>query len=98
MIRYILSIGLSLICLALPAQRVSILGDSYSTFEDYVTPLTNEVWYYAKSDTSRTDVVNVRDTWWWQFVKDNGLQLCVNNSYASQVADVVMKSEQNGSK
>lgn len=96
MIRYILSIGLSLICLALPAQRVSVLGDSYSTFEDYITPLTNEVWYYAKSDTSRTDVVNVRDTWWWQFVKDNGLQLCVNNSYASQVADVVMKNEQNG--
>lgn len=82
MIRYILSIGLFLICLALPAQRVSVLGDSYSTFEDYVTPLTNEVWYYAKSDTTRTDVVNVRDTWWWQFVKDNGLQLCVNNSYS----------------
>lgn len=29
MIRYILSIGLFLICLALPAQRVSVLGDSY---------------------------------------------------------------------
>lgn len=64
------------------AQKVSILGDSYSTFEDFVTPSTNELWYYAKSDTARTDVVCVRDTWWWQFISDNGYQLCVNNSYS----------------
>ena len=33
------------------AQRlsVSILGDSYSTYEDFVTPSTNELWYYAKN-------------------------------------------------
>lgn len=68
--------------LAMQAQRVSILGDSYSTFEDFVTPSTNELWYYAKNDSAKTDVNRVEDTWWWQFVHDNGYQLCVNNSYS----------------
>ena len=45
--------------------RVSILGDSYSTFQGYI-PEGNEAWYYAPVDTSRTDVENVTQTWWWQ--------------------------------
>ncbi len=64
------------------AQKVSVLGDSYSTFEDFVTPSTNELWYYAKNDSAKTDVNRVEDTWWWQFINDNGYQLCVNNSYS----------------
>lgn len=68
--------------LSVQAQRVSVLGDSYSTFEDFVTPSTNELWYYAKSDSARTDVTRVNDTWWWQFIHDNGYKLCVNNSYS----------------
>lgn len=77
---------LILICIALSltasGQRVSILGDSYSTFEDFVTPSSNELWYYAKNDTSKTDVNRVQDTWWWQFVHDNGMKLEINNSYS----------------
>lgn len=68
--------------LSCPAQSVSILGDSYSTFEDFVTPATNELWYYAKNDSAKTDVCHVQDTWWWQFIHDNGYTLCVNNSYS----------------
>lgn len=39
-----------LILLTLPAtaqgrKSVSVLGDSYSTFEGYVEPSTNELWY-----------------------------------------------------
>lgn len=68
--------------LATHAQRVSILGDSYSTFEDFVTPSTNELWYYAQNDSAKTNVNRVEDTWWWQFIHDNGYQLCVNNSYS----------------
>ena len=30
-------------------MSVSVLGDSYSTYEDFVTPATNELWYYAKN-------------------------------------------------
>ncbi len=77
---------LTIICIALSltasGQRVSILGDSYSTFEDFVTPSSNELWYYAKNDTSKTDVNRVQDTWWWQFVHDNGMKLEINNSYS----------------
>ena len=48
-------------------KRVSILGDSYSTFEGYI-PAENEPGYFQKVDTSRSDVVNVRLTWWWQLI------------------------------
>ncbi len=70
------------VCVWASAQRVSILGDSYSTFEDFVTPSTNELWYYAKNDTSKTDVNRVQDTWWWKVIYDNGMKLEVNNSYS----------------
>lgn len=62
-------------------KSVSILGDSYSTFEGYVTPATNELWYYATPGGS-TDVNDVSQTWWHKFIKDNGFRLCVNNSYS----------------
>ena len=57
--RYTLFILCVTLALSAMAQRVSILGDSYSTFEDFVTPQTNELWYYAKNDTSKTDVNRV---------------------------------------
>lgn len=66
------------------AQRmsVSILGDSYSTYEDFVTPSTNELWYYAKNGEGKTDVKEVTQTWWHQVIKENGWRLCQNNSYS----------------
>lgn len=64
------------------AQRISILGDSYSTFEDFVTPSTNELWYYAKNDSAKTNVNRVEDTWWWQVINNGGYKLEVNNSYS----------------
>lgn len=60
---------------------ISVLGDSYSTFEGYVTPSTNEMWYYEESG-NRTDVDDVAQTWWWQVAKQGGYRLCVNNSYS----------------
>ena len=60
---------------------ISVLGDSYSTFEGYVTPSTNEMWYYEESG-DRTDVDDVTQTWWWQVAKQGGYRLCVNNSYS----------------
>lgn len=72
------------VSLSLSAQEhksVSILGDSYSTFEGYVTPSTNELWYYAHPGGS-TDVNDVSQTWWHRFIKQNGYRLCVNNSYS----------------
>ena len=63
-------------------KAVSILGDSYSTYEDFVTPATNELWYYAKNSDQKTDVKDVRQTWWHQLIKENGWRLAVNNSYS----------------
>ena len=64
------------------SKTVSILGDSYSTYEDFVTPATNELWYYAKNSEQKTDVKDVRQTWWHQLIKENGWRLAVNNSYS----------------
>lgn len=49
---------------------VAVLGDSYSTFEKYI-PDTNKT-YYTTTDWSKTGVVNVKQTWWWQVIKKAG--------------------------
>ncbi len=61
--------------------RVSILGDSYSTFQGYI-PEGNEAWYYTPTDTSRTDVSNVTQTWWWQVINQAGCLIEKNDSYS----------------
>lgn len=61
---------------------VSILGDSYSTYEGYI-PEGNAIWYYdAEPQRERTDVDDVTQTWWWQFIKEGGYKLGVNDSYS----------------
>lgn len=59
--------------------RVSILGDSYSTFVGYI-PAEYEQWYTG--DTKMTDVTDVRQTWWWKVVHDGGYLLEKNDSYS----------------
>lgn len=61
--------------------RVSILGDSYSTYEGYI-PRGNAIWYWAKADTASTDVQSVRQTWWWQVISEGGFLLEKNESYS----------------
>ena len=61
--------------------RVSVLGDSYSTFQGYI-PEGNEAWYYTPVDTSRTDVDNVTQTWWWQVINQAGCLIEKNDSYS----------------
>lgn len=77
-------LALLLLCGVAGAQKksVSILGDSYSTYEGYMTPQTNELWYYAKAKSERTDVTDVRQTWWHQLIRKKDWKLCVNNSYS----------------
>lgn len=69
------------ICFAQKIRTVSILGDSYSTFEGYLLPEANSTWY-SVVPYHKTDVTSVRQTWWHKFIKGNGYQLCVNNSYS----------------
>lgn len=61
-------------------KTVSILGDSYSTFEGYV-PADYYPWYFVKPQKD-TDVTDVTQTWWHRFITRNGYRLCVNNSFS----------------
>ena len=67
---------------AFAQKRVSILGDSYSTYQGYITPATNEPWYWDPWIDERTDVNDVKQTWWWQVVENGGYKLETNNSYS----------------
>ncbi len=60
---------------------VSILGDSYSTFAGHI-PAGNETWYDTHPKKGRTDVSDVKQTWWWQVVTQGGFVLGVNDSYS----------------
>ncbi|MGN0855727.1 MAG: SGNH/GDSL hydrolase family protein [Kiritimatiellia bacterium] len=60
--------------------KVSILGDSYSTFTGYVTPAGNAVWYHAERKTAGLE--SVEQTWWMQVIKGMGGTLEVNNSFS----------------
>lgn len=66
-----------------PVYRVSILGDSYSTYEGHVEPDTNYIWYFAnETNPERTDVGPLSDTWWSLFLHDTGMELVKNNSFS----------------
>lgn len=61
--------------------RMSVLGDSYSTFEGFVNPNTNYVWY-LKEPSNRNDVCQVEQTWWWQVKENMGWTIERLNSYS----------------
>lgn len=63
-------------------KSVAILGDSYSTFEGYIDPESNAIWYFSHPDPQLTDVSDVKETWWHQVITDNNLRLETNNSYS----------------
>ena len=70
------------VAMAQSSKSISILVDSYSTFEGYLQPDTNAIWYWDNVKAENTDVHHVRETWWHQFIKENGYRLCVNNSFS----------------
>lgn len=63
-------------------RRVSVLGDSYSTFEGYLTPANNAVWYFENHRPELTDVQDVSQTWWHLLISERGWKLCRNNSFS----------------
>ncbi|MGM9803160.1 MAG: SGNH/GDSL hydrolase family protein [Muribaculaceae bacterium] len=81
-------VGFVAITLATNAQqapvRVSILGDSYSTFEGYI-PEGNAIWYGPEkpySSNQGNDVRRVYDTWWYHLIDRHDLKLEVNESWS----------------
>lgn len=78
-----LLLGMALTAAAQSKTTVTIFGDSYSTYEGYLTPDTMETWYFKGTpDARRTDVSSVRQTWWWQVIQRMGWKLEVNNSWS----------------
>lgn len=67
---------------AFAQQKVSILGDSYSTFYGYVTPDTDICWYGVPGEKRENDVRKVEETWWHHFINNHNYQLEINNSYS----------------
>ncbi|WP_277121123.1 SGNH/GDSL hydrolase family protein [Bacteroides ndongoniae] len=84
---YLLSVLLLSLCLytnAFAQKKVSILGDSYSTYGGYVSPSVNICWYDAEvgGKNAQNDVRHVEETWWYRLIKENGYQLERNNSFS----------------
>lgn len=80
----ILSALLMLIAMGANAQckkSVTIFGDSYSTFENYLSCDTNAVWYF-QGKQKKTDVTDVEQTWWHMLLKEKGWKLECNNSFS----------------
>lgn len=59
---------------------ISVLGDSYSTYEGYMQPAGNRLWYITNNP--RNDVTRVEQTWWHLLCTQHGYRLCQNNSYS----------------
>lgn len=61
-------------------KNIMILGDSYSTFEEYIPE--GYVTYYFKGGQEGPDVTRVEETWWHQFVEETGVNLVLNDSWS----------------
>ena len=58
----------------------SILGDSYSTFEGYVDPETNDVWEYEN-----IGVTSAEQMWWHKVATTMGWVMDKNNSFSGSL-------------
>lgn len=65
-------------------KKVSVLGDSYSTFGGAVQPETNLCWYNGPdSGWEKDNDVKEQDQMWWSILcRDNGMVMERNNSYS----------------
>ena len=61
-------------------RKISIMGDSISTFEGYNPP--NYKVYYTLPAAKANGLESVDDTWWKKVIDGLGGELCVNNSYS----------------
>ncbi|MDE6475220.1 MAG: ADP-ribosylglycohydrolase family protein [Clostridia bacterium] len=63
--------------------RISIMGDSISTFEGFNPP--HYYVHYTRQVADKNGLTGVDDTWWKQVIDNLGGELCVNNSYSGSV-------------
>lgn len=64
-------------------KKVSIMGDSYSTYKGYIPK--NYGWWYGQGTTKagdKNDVTKVDETWWKQLTDTPGYALEVNDAFS----------------
>ena len=61
-------------------RRLSILGDSYSTYGGFMTPDTNRCFY--NGENTANDVTDVSQMWWYKLIEERGYLFEVNNSHS----------------
>jgi hypothetical protein len=84
--------------------RISVLGDSYSTYEGFMETDSNLVWYFPKGSTlpyhdsrNGNDVTTVEQTWWHRLCTEHGYRLESNNSFSgSTICYTGYKNRQTG--
>lgn len=62
-------------------QTIAILGDSYSTYKDWV-PEDYNYWYADEGNECENDITSVEQTWWRQLVTKGDYELIANCSFS----------------
>ena len=78
----LIAFSLTLVSGMFAQKRVSILGDSFSTFYGHVSPATNICWYGDPKGKRENDVTKVEETWWYRLATGHDFVLELNNSYS----------------
>lgn len=73
----------------LKGKKVSIIGDSISTFTGWI-PSGNRTYYTGNN----SGVSSVEDTWWKKVINALGLTLLVNNSYSGRAVSSIRDTDQ----
>ena len=68
-------------------SNFSVLGDSYSTYKGYTTPIDSRQWYPTSDPSTQgygtgNNVDALAETWWYQLANDTELYLDKNVSYS----------------
>lgn len=68
-------------------KTYTIIGDSWSTFKGYNTPMTNNAWFPTNDNMCEgygtdNDVIKVQQTWWYLLQRYKNLKLTGNYSFS----------------
>lgn len=71
-------------------NNISILGDSYSTFKDWIMPDDRD--YYPTASAVTNNVQSVDKTYWYQLSKSLNANILVNDSFAGSTIALTERS------
>lgn len=71
-------------------KNISILGDSYSTFEDWILPDDRD--YYPTASAETNNVQDVTDTYWYKLGTSLNANILVNDSFGGSTVALTERS------